>query len=464
MPKSNAFSRRDVLKASLKDKASLLTPQIRASHRQDGEKAHIIVVGAGVAGLAAANQLQQTGYRVTVLEARDRIGGRIWTSSALGGIPLDLGASWIHGIVGNPLSPLAAEADVEAIVTNINSYTVYIDDSTRLKEEEMQEIDVIYESILAEVFDEAEASEIDQPLGLLLKKAVNRRGLSDCSRRLVDYNINSIIEQEYAADVNALSAWWWEEYRVFDGEDVLFPQGYQWLPAKLAQGLTIELNAVIDSVTYNADEGVTLVTQDGRTFDADAALLTIPVGVLKKGCITFNPPLPANKQAAIEHLIMGVLNKVYMRFPSVFWDADSDWIDYVPLEKGQWSDFLNLSQVMDDAILMAFNAGEYGEAIEQLSDEQILSDAMKTLRAMYGPNIPDPIDWIITRWKSDPFAYGSYSANGVGASNDDREALAAPIDKVLFFAGEATHNKYFGSVHGALLTGWRAVQEIVEVV
>jgi monoamine oxidase len=328
----------------------------------------------------------------------------------------------------------------------------------------MLETDEIYKAILQEVQIEAEELETDQPLGHLIRQAVSRRGLDDHNRRLVEYNINSIIEQEYAADVDTLSAWWWEEYATFDGADVLFPNGYQWLPSRLAQGLSIELNTVISSITYDADQGVTMVTRDGRTFEADAALITVPVGVLKQGSITFNPPLPAKKQDAIAHLNMGVLNKVYMRFPQVFWDIESDWIDYVPLVKGEWSDFLNLAPVTGEAILMAFNAGDYGEATECLTDAQIIAEGMKTLRAMYGPQIPDPIDWIITRWKNDPFAGGSYSSNGVGASNEDREALSAPIDEVLFFAGEATHNKYFGSVHGALLTGWRAVDEILKVV
>jgi monoamine oxidase len=87
---------------------------------------------------------------------------------------------------------------------------------------------------------------------------------------------------------------------------------------------------------------------------------------------------------------------------------------------------------------------------------------MKTLRAMYGSEIPEPIDWAITRWKSDPFAGGSYSSYGVGSSPEDREALAEAVDDVLFFAGEATELESFATVHGALMSGWRAADEIQE--
>lgn len=463
MSESGYLSRRDILRALLAGGAGLLAsdlPFVQAQEKKDG---HILVVGAGVSGLAAAARLQQAGYQVTVLEARDRIGGRVWTSTELGGIPLDLGASWIHGVEGNPLTTLAEDNGVKTVITREENMAVYVDPSTRLSEEEIDDAEVRYGEIIQEAEDTAEQSDTDRSLGSFIDEAAKARSLSAHDRRLLEYSVNSIIEQEYAADVDELSAWSWEEDQAFDGDDALFPDGYQWLPAFLARNLNIELNTLITTVDYGAD-GVTLTTQDGRTFDGDAALITLPLGVLKEGRISFDPPLPDDKQHAIDTLIMGVLNKVYLRFPDVFWDDDVDWIGYAAQEKGHWAEYVNFARVTDDAILLAFNAGAYGEEIESLSDEQIVTEAMKTLRSIYGSEIPEPIDSLITRWKSDPFTYGSYSAYGVGSTPDDREALGAPVENVLFFAGEATHLDYPSTVHGALLSGWRAAEEITRTV
>ncbi len=464
MPTSGSLSRRDMLKALIVSSTSLLASRLPSLRAQDASASHILVVGAGTAGLAAASHLQQEGYRVTVLEGRDRIGGRVWTSTALDGIPLDMGASWIHGLEENPLTPLAKQANVRMMGTDVNKTVVYTDTNTPVSDAEAEAASVLYESIIAEAKTAAEALGEDQSLGAVLDQIIAAHDLTDRQLLLLTYSINSTIEQEYAADVKTLSAMSWQDDEEFDGGDVLFPDGYQWLPKMLANGLTIELNTAIRSIAYEGQNGVTLTSEDGRTFEGDAVLVTVPLGVLKKGVITFTPPLSEDKQTAIERLNMGVLNKVYLRFADVFWDTDSDWIDYAAPEKGHWSEFVNMAPVTNDAILLAFNAGEYGEAIEALTDEQIITEAMKALRTMYGSDIPDPMAWSLTRWKSDPFAYGSYSSYGVGSSGKDREALAAPIDEVLFFAGEATHEEHPSTVHGAYLSGMRAADEIIAAV
>ncbi|MFO0921379.1 MAG: FAD-dependent oxidoreductase [Pirellulales bacterium] len=112
-------------------------------------------------------------------------------------------------------------------------------------------------------------------------------------------------------------------------------------------------------------------------------------------------------------------------------------------------------------MLLGFNAADQGKAIEASSDATIVASAMKTLRTMFGKDVPDPIDTQITRWASDPFALGSYSFNAVGSTPKMRNQLAAPLGNSLFFAGEATERDYFGTAHGAYLSGLRAAKEIL---
>ena len=224
--------------------------------------------------------------------------------------------------------------------------------------------------------------------------------------------------------------------------------------------MDIRLNQIVQSVEYG-EAGVTVTTTQG-IFEGDYAVITLPLGVLKSESVSFVPPLPVAKQAAIHNLGMSVLNKVYLHFPDVFWDTDAEWIGYLGERTGEWASALNLYAYTERPVLLLFNAGEYGLAIEDMSDEQIVQKAMDMLRAVYGENIPDPDGVLITRWGKDPFALGSYSSIYLGATPEDREALAESVENVLFFAGEATSTEFAATVHGALLSGQRAAQEVME--
>lgn len=110
---------------------------------------------------------------------------------------------------------------------------------------------------------------------------------------------------------------------------------------------------------------------------------------------------------------------------------------------------------------MGFNAGKFGKEIESWSDEEIIADAMKTLRQIYGNSIPQPIDYQLTRWSQDPFTFGSYSYYATNSTPNHRQELAKPINKKVFFAGEATSIDYPATVHGAYFSGLRVSQEII---
>jgi monoamine oxidase len=267
------------------------------------------------------------------------------------------------------------------------------------------------------------------------------------------------MEHDYAADVADLSLFAWDQGEEFDGADVLFPGGYDQIAQTLAAGLDIRLGHPVQSIAYGA-QGAGVETSVGH-FSAEKVVITLPLGVLQKGVVAFDPVLPEAKQDAIDSLGMGVLNKLYLRFPRIFWPQEADMLGYISPVKGAWMETLNIAHYTGAPVLLCFNAATYGRAIEKLSDDEIVAEAMQHLRTIFGPNVPDPTGHLVTRWASDPYAFGSYSYLRPGTDGDTRDALAAPVDDRLFFAGEATNRDYAATVHGAYLSGLRAAQEII---
>lgn len=418
--------------------------------------AEVIVIGAGMAGLAAARQLADWDYDVIVLEARDRIGGRTWTDHSLG-LPLDLGASWIHGVNKNPLTDLANQLNAPRVATDYESITRYKSDGSEVSGQEDADIDALFEQFYEQVAEWQEETDNDASLQDALDMFLSNKRFSREGMLNLLYAINTELEHEYGGDISDLSLWEFDQEGEFKGEDVIFPNGYGQLVQSVADGLDIRLSHIVRRVEYSA-EGARVGTNYG-TFEAKAVLVTVPLGVLKQNIIAFEPPLPKWKMDSISRLNMGVLNKCYLKFPSVFWDDESHLLGYISEEKGQWCEWLNLAPLLDQPILLGFNAGQFGYEIESWSDAQIVDSAMQTLRRIYGQNIPQPNGVIITRWGSDPYTFGSYSHIPPFASGGDYDTLAKPVDN-LFFAGEATHRKYPSTVHGAYLSGQRAAEEI----
>lgn len=418
----------------------------------------VIVIGAGIAGLAAADFLDNKGFDVVILEARDRIGGRIFTDRSLNGIPLDLEASWIHGFNGNPITVLAEGYGIETVPTDYDSITIY--DANGNEIDEVKEVEM--ESRFARFALLLDEEELDLDYDASIQEAVDifieEENLSGEALNEFLYTVNTDIEHDYAGDVADLSYYEFDEDLGYPGGDVLFPEGYEQIINGLSEGLDIRLNHVVTKVDYSG-EGVRVSTAD-ETFSGKYAISTLPLGVLEKGSVEFYPSLPERKLDAIENLEMGVLNKVYLLFPEVFWDEDSELIGYIGNEKGHWAEFYNMYFYIGEPILLAFNAAEYGREIEELSDEEIISDVMLVLEKIYGEDIPNPNGYLITRWGSDEFSGGSYSYTAAGATGDDFDILAEPLENKLFFAGEATSRNYHGSVHGAFLSGIREAERI----
>ncbi|CAG1015570.1 polyamine oxidase [Rhizobiaceae bacterium] len=442
------ISRRTLLAAPL---ALAMAPAHAAPPRRAA------VIGAGIAGLACARRLAGAGFETVVLEARDRIGGRILTDRRWSGRPVDLGASWIHGASGNPVTALAREAGARRVATSYEASVAYGPDGGVLD----IDADVAgMERLIEEARDAAGDLDADVSLKEAIEAHPRYHRLDERGLMLLAHVVNAQYELEYAGDWSELSAWSLDEDSGFGGADVLFPDGYDVVPAFMARGLDIRLGAAVAAVSTTG-KAVTVRLVDGQAVAADHVVVTVPLGVLKEGRIAFAPALPAAHREAIEKLGFGILEKCCLRFGKPFWPRDVDWIEFVSGRRGEWSEWLSLARATGASVLVGFNGGAYGRALGSLDDGAVVDAALKALRAMFGPDVPAPLGSIVTRWAADPFARGAYSFNAVGSDGAMRRALAEPVDDRLFFAGEATSADYFATTHGAYLSGIAAADAIL---
>jgi monoamine oxidase len=431
----------------------------------------VVVVGAGLAGLGAARALHDRGIQVVVLEGRDRIGGRVHT----GEHGLDFGAHWIHGSEGNPLTNLARRLGVPTLfVGGDSSYSGGWDQILlRGAGGAMLSDDEKLHSILAadEVRDALEAlrrrcvhdDTADMSVREALEQVLRSRELSPDVRRAVEWHIALWARDDCAADEGELSFLWWDDgYQVYGYGDSVFVGGFGALVDALADGLDIRRGHLVRRIEYSGPSGTPPVVEtDQGSFEADAVIVTLPLGVLKAERVEFDPPLPAAKRAAIARLGMGALEKVVLQYDAPFWPTEryvfglhGDGVDCRPTV------VVNLWKTHRRPALVLIVGGSLARRIESWGDDEIRAWSRATLREVFGAEPPEPVAVARTRWTRDPFSLGAYSFVGVGSTPADIDTLAEPVGGRVFFAGEATYRHHWAAAHGAYASGLREVARL----
>ena len=508
----------------------------------------VIVVGAGAAGLSAARALTKNGgIRVIVLEARERMGGRIDTRRLADGTCVDMGAAWLHGVgPNNPLTQFAFESSPDNLCMTdwdnaitweaVGSSQGAVQPSPLLSAQDDEEGNRLMRltwgvhkaaqstarSAARQQLDDSLAA--DEGLWPSLCRLRTKRfpGMSELSERqkyLLRFKWAQETEQEYAAPLERLSASWWDIDDDNPGQgDALWRGGLVELVEQLAEGLedvrlgqrvcriawlapeggertrTHEITSEGHEIASEGDErtrhaGVEVTLATGERLVADACIVTLPLGVLQRGHVTFTPPLSKDKLAALRRLGFGLLNKAVLRFDRCFWSegararggatpvAEAHVFERVPLcasraapEALEVPIWINLHVVTGTPALVAYFDCETARRMEAWSDAQVGEHCVALLATMFGDEALTAatlVECIVSRWESDELACGSYSYLPAGSTPYDRVALAR-AEPPLFFAGEATSHGtgplgeggYPSTVHGAYLSGARAAAEV----
>jgi monoamine oxidase len=423
-----------------------------------------IVVGAGVAGLTAASLLARSGQRVVVLEARDRVGGRVWTERA-DGEAMDRGASWIHGIERNPVAAAAAAFDMPTQEFTVGSFQpdgrpiAYFSPGTeRLSDvaarefaDDIRTTDAAMEGLIEASAPAASYSEVTEA-------AIASQGWEVERADRVREFFRHRTEEQLGAWIEDLAAHGLDN-DVIDGDEVVFPDGYGRLPEHLSKGLDLRLKHIVSHVRWAAD-GVA-VTTDGGTFSADHAVITVPLSVLQSDDFVIEPPVPEPLSGALDRLEMNAFEKVFISFQTKFWDDGV----YAIRQLGQggewWHSWYDLSALHGTPTLLTFAAGPAAKAIRGWDDVEVAESVLVQLRRLYGDRVPEPTDVHVTAWQDDQFARGSFAYMKIGATTDDHDNLATPVGGVLHIAGEATWTDDPATVTAAMCSGHRAAVNIL---
>ncbi|XP_017490597.1 PREDICTED: possible lysine-specific histone demethylase 1 isoform X3 [Rhagoletis zephyria] len=554
----------------------------------------VIVIGAGISGLAAAQQLQQFGMDVIVLEARDRVGGRIATFRKNNYIA-DLGAMVVTGVWGNPMTILSKQIGMEMVpirqacplygacgkpvpkhkddmverefnrllesasyLSHQLDFNYANDDPISLgralewiiklqekavKEKHVQHLTMLAEAQRAVIACQTHVSELLAKIqkykdthAKLIKSRPQRSGdgdalwvehefeirsthfewtkackeydelikeeevlqaklkeiesnppsdvyLSSKDRQILDWHFANL-EFANATPLSNLSLKHWDQDDDFEFIGTI----------ALTEGLDIRVNTAVKTIKY-FPTGVEIVTENLKTnnssvtYKADIALCTLTLGVLKiattkvqsqqVNTVKFEPPLPDWKQSAIQRLGFGNLNKVVLCFDRIFWDPNTNLFGHVGSTTASRGELFLFWSISQSPVLLALVAGQSAAIMENVSDDVIVGRCIAVLKGIFGNgSVPQPKETVVTRWRADAWARGSYSFVSVGSSGSDYDLLASPVippnpantnanqeqDELprLFFAGEHTIRNYPATVHGAFLSGLREAGRIAD--
>ncbi|XP_061883077.1 spermine oxidase isoform X2 [Entelurus aequoreus] len=453
----------------------------------------IVVIGAGLAGLAATKVLLKRGFTdVTVLEALDHIGGRV-QSVKHGEAALELGATWIHGANGNPVYHLAADngllerTDGEASVGRLSQYSkngvafYQTNVGKRVPKHLVEEF--------SDLYNEVESCESSSP-------SMDEVSLSEFGEWTEIPGAHYVIPGGFTKIIEVLA-------QDIPSNSVCLSKPVRcihWNYSAQNHDLITRNNDINQDKNHNQyDHGrqdppmaarpICVECEDEEWIMADHVIVTVSLGWLKHNHeAMFSPSLPEDKVLAIEKLGISTTDKIFLEYAEPFWSSECNSFQFVWEDEAQlahmtypeelWYKKISSFDVLYPPerygyMLSGWICGQEALFMERCDDETVAEACTELLRHFTGnPDIPKPRRILRSSWGSNSYFRGSYSYTRVGSSGGDFERLAMPLPYAnrtkapplqVLFAGEATHRKYYSTTHGALLSGQREAKRLVEM-
>lgn len=412
----------------------------------------VMIIGAGMAGLSAARDLSSAGLCVTVLEAAQRVGGRILTDRTLASLPVELGAEFIHTEGAQTLA-VARQAGIELAFLDPSSGYVLDLGSGDAGDPGSERTSLDLGGILAgiEQFEGPDQSAFEFLVSL---------GLRGPARTLAEMMLTA----HPLGDLHELSMAGLRDDRVVElelGVDHRLAGGYDLLVNYMAGGLDIRLGWQVTKLRWSSSE-VVATNSFGDQMVAKSAICTLPVGVLKAGALTFEPELPSGKWRALAHLEMGPAVKLIYRFTEPFWPESLTMLGCDGPVRLWWTPFYGRRDA--PAVLTAYVTGHRARALSSMPASDAAEVGLQDLCRLFPDAHPEDLlaSWLRMDWITEALARGAYSFVGLGGAGS-RHSLAAADTQALFWAGDATATSTIASVvHGAFASGQRAAAEVLD--
>jgi len=437
----------------------------------DDQKYDVIIIGAGWAGMTAALELQKNNVTFKVLEARDYVGGRSQTTS-VDGMEFNTGSMWLQEGTCNPLYSVANYTGADLIDYSVR-YQLWDEMGPISDQDYQQYTEALYNwawqrytwSKMYLVDEDEQLSVATDEVLSLIDKYSN----AGTRKKILKAILESWVNIPYGADMDRMSLFYGQDGSYICGGDWKFVSSPF---SKIIDTYTepvknkIQTEAVVKTINYTK-KNIKIKYEDrfsenvvDRTISAKKVIVTVPLGVLKKKGINFIPDLPDKTWNGIRGIGMGKQVRAFM-----FWDDEDRFWPHGP-------DHISNTEMIESKVLYHVSSSLHNDTTSQLIavmtspealelekkyakrkntkkyEEELMKLAMIPLRRMFGEDISNPKRTFATKWNVDEFSYGIYSFNKVGHLPSFRKRLKEPIQDKIFFAGEATSSKFYGTLHG----------------